>query len=381
MAKVKFRPECLRLPEMSEAELRALAADMDEVGQLVDVLLYKGDVIDGRSRVTAIEKYCKSGLKPRFTEYSGDLPAFRLAYSLNVPRRHLSAGQKALLVLDSWDEYKRHAKERMSDGGKKARGGTGATPSVPRKARDDAAKDAGVAPRTMQDAVAVKEKGSAKLVEAVKEDKVSVKQAAAIVRQTEDKTKQNAILTSVQKSNNSNRVTGLTGEVEWYTPAEYIESARVVMGGIDLDPASSDLAQQTVKAGSYFTLEKNAFDRNWFGNVFLNPPYKMPDVAQFVVKLTDEIEAGRVLQAVMLTNTASDSSWYRMAWARCTLLCQTGHRIRFFECRDGEVEQRPSPTCNQTFFYFGPKHREFMAEFRRHGNIAKLVARYERESA
>jgi hypothetical protein len=45
-----------------------------------------------------------------------------------------------------------------------------------------------------------------------------------------------------------------TGEVEWYTPAEYVDLAQeVVLGKIDLDPASSALAQQTVKAKQFFT--------------------------------------------------------------------------------------------------------------------------------
>ena len=89
-----------------------------------------------------------------------------------------------------------------------------------------------------------------------------------------------------------------SGVVDWYTPVLYVDAAREVMGEIDLDPASSTYAQKTVKAKKHYTAATNGLDKDWSGRVFLNPPYKMPDVASFVNKLCDEYDAGDVARLI-----------------------------------------------------------------------------------
>ncbi|MCL2447879.1 MAG: hypothetical protein FWD17_02905 [Polyangiaceae bacterium] len=59
---------------------------------------------------------------------------------------------------------------------------------------------------------------------------------------------------------------------EHYTPAEIVESARRVLGRIDLDPASSEVANAVVQAAQFFTYEDNGYRHCWSGTVFLNPP-------------------------------------------------------------------------------------------------------------
>lgn len=46
---------------------------------------------------------------------------------------------------------------------------------------------------------------------------------------------------------------------EYFTPKPYVESARHVMGKIELDPTSCFKANETVKAERIFTIENSVF--------------------------------------------------------------------------------------------------------------------------
>jgi len=153
-----------------------------------------------------------------------------------------------------------------------------------------------------------------------------------------------------------NRHSVETGENEWFTPAQYIEAARQVMGGIDLDPATHAIAQRTVKAAVCYTAADNGLVQPWHGRVWLNPPYEAGLIDKFVAKLLAEHSGARVTEGVLLTHNNTDTRWFHSAAYQARLLCFTLGRIRFVG-RDGELGE--APTQGHTFFYFGPNAASF----------------------
>ncbi len=168
--------------------------------------------------------------------------------------------------------------------------------------------------------------------------------------------------------NKTVRGTEGTGDNEWYTPAEYVEAARTVLGEIDLDPASNIVAQATVKAAAFFTREDDGLKRDWHGRVWLNPPYAQPFIAQFVTKLVGEVRAGRVTAAILLTHNYTDTAWFHEIAGQANGICFTRGRIKF--CKpDRELA---APTQGQAFSYFGADVEAFLEVFREVGFVTEV---------
>ena len=91
-------------PELPAEELRQLARDIKERGQIEPIILYKGQILDGRNRYKACQMV---GVKPSFEEFNAKAAKRspeEFVLSRNLRRRHLSTGQKAAIALEWADQ-------------------------------------------------------------------------------------------------------------------------------------------------------------------------------------------------------------------------------------------------------------------------------------
>lgn len=160
-----------------------------------------------------------------------------------------------------------------------------------------------------------------------------------------------------------------TGDNEWYTPSEHVDRARRVLGGFDVDPASSAEAQAKVQATVFFDAKRNGLEQEWHGRVWLNPPYAQPLISQFMEKLCCEVKAGRCSEAIALTHNYTDTRWFQDAARKATAICFTRGRVRFYS-PSGSIA---APTQGQAFFYFGENIDAFRAEFSEVGFVVEVL--------
>lgn len=194
-----------------------------------------------------------------------------------------------------------------------------------------------------------------------------------------------------------------SGITEYYTPAEIVDAAREVMGSITLDPASSQRANENiVQAGEYFTaparhivasmqvpgLDQEALpvyatdgwgglDRGWFGNVWLNHPFGVPERActdgctkkrcrsrgwhtandlpgtpHWINKLVSDYESGVVAQACTIIFASISEAWFTPL--KPYAICLIDGRINYL---DPDTLKPASEWCDKGIGGHLPGHR------------------------
>jgi hypothetical protein len=89
-----FHPVADCFPLIDGGELDELVADIRANGLQQAIVLFEGQILDGRNRYRACRE---AQIEPAFSEYHGTDPV-GFVISLNLRRRHLDTGQRAMVA-------------------------------------------------------------------------------------------------------------------------------------------------------------------------------------------------------------------------------------------------------------------------------------------
>ena len=189
-----------------------------------------------------------------------------------------------------------------------------------------------------------------------------------------------------------------SGNTEWYTPPKYTEAARQVMGEIDLDPASSKIANKMHKATKIFTKAQNGLNKTWKGRVFMNHPFgkgekacktierdglkhykcsknscvkrgyhideDVPGNGVWINKILKSYRTGKVEEAIILTFASTSEGWF------IPLLdhkqCFVRGRINFIDINGKVITGAPK---GAVFTYLGDNPARFALVFGKFGKV------------
>lgn len=159
-----------------------------------------------------------------------------------------------------------------------------------------------------------------------------------------------------------------SGENEWYTPPNIIESAKNVIGNFDLDPATSELANEIIQAENIYTENDNGLEKEWYGNVWLNPPYSQPLISEFSKKVIKELP--NIDNLYVLVNNATETNWCQDMMQKCNAICFIKGRLKFID-KNGQASG--APLQGQIVIYFGNNVDGFKNEFKKHGLCMGMI--------
>ena len=353
------------IPPLAPEELAQLEANILADGCRDPLVIWHGILIDGHNRFAIC---CKHGLTFQTVEreFADRQDAELWMIGNQMGRRNLENIDKVPLLERKREILAGMAKERM-ESGRNQHSPVENLPQAADKTRDAVAAEIGVSGKTYDALRKVSTEGTEELKQAVRDKKVGASTAADIAQLPAETQREIASLPTrkeiVEEVKKHVHVAQNSGENEWYTPPQFIESARLVMGGIDTDPASSEIANRTVKAGQFFSKEDNGLRQTWSGNVWMNPPYAQPLMTNFAEAITYKFNQGEIKQGMVLVNNATETQWFQRMAGSASAVCFPKTRVRFLD-----PEGRPgAPLQGQAIIYFGDNTEAFVEEFSQYG--------------
>jgi ParB family chromosome partitioning protein len=298
-------------------------------------------------------------VEPSFREYKGgDAKGFVI--SLNLKRRHLDATQRCAVA----------AELANMQAGRNWNNSANLQNNSPQVSQSEAATLLNVSPRSVATATKVKEE-SPEIFAAMKSGDISAHLASKVIElPKEDREFVEAApaeeMKEVAREVVRAHVANNSGNNEWYTPEKHIELARLVMGGIDTDPATSEIANRTVNAELIYTASDDGRNKKWRGRVWMNPPYAQPLMSDFAEAVSAKYESGEIQQACILVNNATETQWFQRILSVSSAVCFPKARIKFI---DPEGNPSGSPLQGQAIVYMGLNVEEFKSAFGAEGKV------------
>ncbi|MBR1436893.1 MAG: hypothetical protein IJ587_00010 [Synergistaceae bacterium] len=338
------------IPPLTVEEYKGLEESILSEGCRDALVVWNDTLIDGHNRY----KICQAHGVPFQTvqkNFADRDEALLWIMRNQLSRRNLNDFQRIEIVRKCENAVKAQAKKRQISGLVHQEDTVvenlpqrGETEQTGKKSRDELGAMAGVSGKTYEHATAVLDRAPEEVVQAVRNGDISINKAYTDMKKVEE----------VKRPH----VSYNAGNNEWYTPSDYVELARSVMGSIDLDPATTDIAQKVVRAETYYTKETDGLSHDWFGNVWLNPPY----ASELITKFTDKFiaEFGNIAQAIILVNNATETEWFSSLVSKASAVCFPRGRVKFY-APNGEIG---APLQGQALLYYGNNTEDFMSKFR-----------------
>ena len=350
------------IPPLTDEERRQLEANLLADGCCEPLVVWReeGILLDGHNRYRVCREHHIAFDVRKISLPDRDAAKVWIIRN-QLGRRNLTPEQASYLRGLEYEATKQAAHRPPKKGGKSCHLKTAEALArrhgvAPRTVRQDAAfaravnlLEAGAAPGIKMRVLSGDGPPKAVVVEAAKVAKTEPKRAAAMLSAPKPHVSQNS------------------GDNEWYTPPEYIRAARDVMGGIDLDPASTAEANEVVGAARFFTETQDGLKQKWAGRVWMNPPYASGLVDRFAQKLVGAVQDGDITEACVLVNNATETRWFQHMLTEAEAVCFPAGRVKFWHPRKVAV-----PLQGQAVMYFGASANKFAQSFANFGVVCRV---------